>query len=150
VTGLPSNAGFQALAREVVAPAPRAYAARGPKGTRCHSTRSQAGTWSRSRRVVSKVEVSDQGVNPRVVVTALEQARTKVRYQHIDGARGQAENDSKEHKQDGQSERTSCQRCEANQWRVVLQAAAAMLRETLRREVVRSTQGASATMETIQ
>ena len=39
---------------------------------------------------------------------------------------------------------------EANQFRVLLHAAAYMLLETLRREVLRTTQWASATMETIQ
>ena len=48
--------------------------------------------------MVIKVEVSDQGVNTRFVVTDLEQARTKVLYQKISCARGQAENEIKDHK----------------------------------------------------
>jgi len=99
--------------------------------------------------VVSKVEVSDQGVNTRCVVTALEQARTKVLSLKISCARGQAENESKDHKLYLKSDRTSCHRCEANQLRVFLHAAASVLLETLRREVLRSTQWAAATMETI-
>jgi hypothetical protein len=62
----------------VVEQAKRAYACSGHKVTRFHSTRYQAGTWSRARRVVIKVEVCEQGVNTRFVVTDLEQARTKV------------------------------------------------------------------------
>src|SRR5713101_4651792 len=62
VTGLTSNAVLQELAREVVDQAKRAYACRGHKVTRFHSTRYQAGTWSRARRVVIKVEVCEQGV----------------------------------------------------------------------------------------
>ena len=89
---------MQALAREVVEQAKRAYERDGGKITRFHSTRYQAGTWSRSRRVVIKVEVSDQGVNTRFVVTDMEQARTKVLYQQIYCARGQAENEIKDHK----------------------------------------------------
>ena len=83
VTGLTSNVVLQALAREVVEQATRAYALSGHKVTRFHSTRYQAGTWSRPRRVVIKVEVSEQGINTRFVVTDLEQARTKVLYQKI-------------------------------------------------------------------
>jgi hypothetical protein len=69
VTGLSSNAVLTKLAHEVVEQAKRAYARAGGKITRFHSTCYQAGTWSRSRRVVIKVEVSDQGVNTRFVVT---------------------------------------------------------------------------------
>jgi hypothetical protein len=150
VTGLTSNAVLKALAREAVEQATRAYAHWGRKVTRFHSTRYQAQTWSRPRRVVLKVEVSEQGVNTRFVVTDLEQARTKVLYQHIYCARGQAENEMKDHKLYLKSDRTSCHRLKANQFRVLLHAAAYVLLETLRREVLRTTQWASATMETIQ
>src|SRR5262252_902805 len=95
VTGLTSNAILQELAREVVEQTKRAYERSGGKSTRFHSTRYQAGTWSRSRRVVIKVEVSAQGVNTRFVVTDMEYARTKVLYQQIYCARGQAENEIK-------------------------------------------------------
>src|SRR5713226_1584230 len=83
VTGLTSNAVLQKLAHEVIEQAKRAYARWGRKATRFHSTRYQAGTWSRSRRVVIKVEVSEQGVNTRFVVTDMEQARTQVLYRQI-------------------------------------------------------------------
>src|SRR5262245_16866406 len=73
VTGLTSNAVLQKLAREVVEQAKRAYVHSGRKVTRFHSMRYQAQTWSRSRRVVIKVEVSEQGVNTRFVVTDMEQ-----------------------------------------------------------------------------
>jgi hypothetical protein len=150
VTGLTSNVVLQALAQEVGAQATRAYALSGHKVTRFHSTRYQAGTWARPRRVVIKVEVSEQGINTRFVVTDLEQARTKVLYQKIYCARGQAENEIKDHKLYLKSDRTSCHRFEANQLRVLLHSAAYVLLETLRREVLKTTQWASATMETIQ
>ena len=150
VTGLTGNAVLKELAREVVEQAKRAYAHSGHKVTRFHSTRYQAGTWSRSRRVVIKVEVSEQGVNTRFVVTDMEQARTQVLYQHIYCARGQAENESKDHKLYLKSDRTACHRFEANQFRLLLHSAAYVLLDTLRREVLRTTQWASATMETIQ
>ena len=100
--------------------------------------------------MVSKVEVADQGVNTRFVVTDLEQARTKGLSQKISCARGQAENESKDHQRYVKSERPSCHRCEANQWRVFVHAAAYVLLATLRREVLRTTPWASATMATIQ
>lgn len=150
VTGLTSNAVLQGLAREVVEQAQRAYGRDGGKITRFHSTRYQAGTWSRSRRVVIKVEVSDQGVNTRFVVTDMEQARTQVLYRHIYCARGQMENEIKDHKLYLKSDRTSCHRFEANQVRLFLHSAAYVLLDTLRREVLRTTPWAYATMATIQ
>src|SRR5712691_1000990 len=150
VTGLTSNAVLQTLAREVVEQTKRAYERDGGKITRFHSTRYQAGTWSRARRVVIKVEVSDQGVNTRFVVTDMEQARTKVLYQHIYCARGQAENEIKDHKRYLKSDRTSCHRFEANQFRVFLHSAAYVLLDTLRREVFKTPPWACATLETIQ
>src|SRR4029453_5382166 len=144
--------------RDVVALAPGGEQGRGVRprrqpplcGDGSGAAPHQGGTWSRSRRVGSKVEVSDQGVNPRFVVTDLEQARTKVLYQKIYCARGQAENEIKDHKVYLKSDRTSCHRFAANQLRVFLHAAAYVLLETLRREVFRTTQWAAATMETLQ
>src|SRR5215475_7532999 len=150
VIGLTSNAVLQQLAQEVVEQATRASACWGRKATRFHSTRYQAGTWSRSRRVVIKVEVSEQGVNTRFVVTDMEQARTQVLYRHIYCARGQMENEIKDHKLYLKSDRTSCHRFEANQVRVFLHSAAYVLLDTLRREVLRTTPWACATMATLQ
>src|SRR5499433_1220861 len=150
VTGLTSNAVLKQLAHEVVAQAKRAYERDGGKITRFHSTRYQAATWSRSRRVVIKVEVSEQGVNTRFVVTDMEQARTQVLYKQIYCARGQAENEIKDHKRYLKSDRTSCHRFEANQFRLFLHSAAYVLLDTLRREVLKTTPWASATLETIQ
>jgi hypothetical protein len=141
---------WQARAQVVVEQAKRAYARWGRKATRFHSTRYQAGTWSCSRRVVIKVEVSAQGVNTRFVVTDMEHARPQVLYRQIYWARGQMENESKDHKLYLKSDRTSCHRFEANQVRLFLHSAAYMLLDTLRREVLRTTPWACATMETIQ
>ncbi len=150
VTGLTRNAVLKKLAHEVVEQAKRAYARDGVKVTRFHSTRYQAGTWPRLRRVVIKVEVSEKGVNTRFVVTDLEQARTQVVYRQLYCARGQMENEIKDHKRYLKSDRTSCHRFEANQFRVFLHSAAYVLLDTLRREVLKGASWARATMETIQ
>lgn len=150
VTGLTSNRVLQKLAQEVVEQAERAYARDGGKVTRFHSTRYQAGTWSRPRRVVIKVEVSLKGVNTRFVVTDLEQAGAKVIYRQFYCARGQMENEIKDHKRYLKSDRTSCHRFAANQFRLFLHSAAYVLLDTLRREVLKGTPWAHTTMETIQ
>jgi len=100
--------------------------------------------------VVIKVEVSAQGVNTRFVVTNMEQARTQVLSRQISCARGQMENDIKDHTLSLKSDRMSCHRFEANQVRLFLHSAAYMLLDTLRREGLRTTPWACATMETIQ
>jgi hypothetical protein len=126
VTGLPSHRVVTELARAVVEQAKRAYARDGGTIPRFHATRSQAGTWSRWRRVVIKVEVSAQGVNPRLGVTDMEPARTKGLSQPIDGARGQAENARKDHQRSLTSDRTSWPRFEANPFRLLLHSAASV------------------------
>jgi hypothetical protein len=150
VTGLTSNAVLKKLAHDVVEHAQRAYARDGVTVTRFHTTRSQAGTWSRSRRVVIKVEVSGQGVNTRFVVTDLEQTGAQVLYRQLYCARGHMDNEIKDHKRSLKSDRTSCHRFEANQFRVFFHSAASVLLDTLRREVLQGTPWARATMETLQ
>ena len=100
--------------------------------------------------MVIKVEVSEQGVNTRFVVSDLELAGAKAIYRQLYCARGQAENEIKDHKRYLKSDRTSCHRFEANQFRVFLHSAAYVLLDTLRREVLQGTPWARATMETIQ
>jgi hypothetical protein len=60
------------------------------------------------------------------------------------------ENEIKDHKLYLKSDRASCHRFGANQLRLLLHSAAYVLLDTLRREVLRTTQWVSATMETIQ
>jgi hypothetical protein len=129
-TGWTSTAGFQAWARAVGAPAQRASAHRGPKVPRFPATRDQAGTWARARRVVSTGAGADPGVTPRLVVTALAQARPTVLDQHSSGARGHAANERTAHPLSVPSARPSCHRGAAHPWRVFWHAAAARCLET--------------------
>jgi hypothetical protein len=150
VTGVTSTRVLHPLAHEGVAQAKRAYGRAGGKVTRFHATRSQAGTWSPPRRVVSTVEGSAQGVNPRLVVPDLEPARAQGLSRPRSGARGQAANERQEHTRSVPSARTSCHRVEAKQCRLFWPAAASGVLDTLRREVCQGTPGAGATMEPLQ
>lgn len=94
-----------------------------------------AGKWSRKRRVVIKAEVTrlegrEPKNNPRFVVTNL---RTKPRtvYQRY-RERGDIENRIKELHYGLQIDRTSCTRFWANQFRVLLTAAAYVLMQEIR------------------
>jgi hypothetical protein len=94
-----------------------------------------AGTWDRERRVVCKAEVvrlegRAPRVNPRFLVTNLT-GKPKRIYERVYCPRGDAENRIKELFDVGVG-RTSCSRFAANQFRVLLAAAAFALLQELR------------------
>lgn len=84
----------------------------------------QASTWSKPRRIVFKAEVTPEGTNPRFVVTNLESSQASFIYDHIYCARGKMEGFIKDHKTYLRSDRTSCHRFTANQFRLFLHSAA--------------------------
>jgi hypothetical protein len=90
-----------------------------------------AKTWDTERRVIARVEASDEGTDSRFVVTNLRGTPRWV-YEAVYCARGQAENLVKAHKLHLASDRTSCSRATANQFRLVLHTAAYWLLHTLR------------------
>ena len=103
-----------------------------------------ANSWPQLRRVIVKAEMTSQGYNPRFVVTNLPgddpllEVPEKV-YDYYT-QRGDVENRIKELKIDLLSGRTSCHRFLANQFRLLLHAAAFILLQQLRLLLV-STQG---------
>jgi hypothetical protein len=90
-----------------------------------------AETWNTERRVIARVEASDKGADSRFVVTNLA-GTPRWLYEAVYCARGQAENLVKAHKRHLASDRTSCSRATANQFRLVLHTAAYWLLHTLR------------------
>ncbi|HEY6794843.1 MAG TPA: IS1380 family transposase [Kineosporiaceae bacterium] len=90
-----------------------------------------AETWSTERRVIARVEASDKGADSRFVVTNLA-GKPRWLYEVVYCARGQAENLVKAHKAHLASDRTSCSKATANQFRLVLHTAAYWLLHTLR------------------
>lgn len=91
----------------------------------------QARGWKRSRRVVVKAEVLLEKENPRYVVTNLDLAPEAAYAFYTE--RGDVENRIKELKEDLCSGRTSCHRFLANQFRLLLHAAALVLIQAVRR-----------------
>jgi len=108
-----------------------------------------ADTWDRARRVIAKAEFGPQGDNPRFVVTSLAGDPQRL-YDGVYCQRGEAENRIKEQQLGLFADRTSCHAFRANQFRVLLSAAAYVLMETLRREGLAGTELASAQVETIR
>jgi hypothetical protein len=110
----------------------------------------QAETWSNPRRIICKGEVSEKGENIRYIVTNLKLSRKAYIYETIYCGRGQMENYRKDHKRFLHSDRTSCHKFEANQFRVFLHSAAYVLMHTLRTQGLRGTAWSRAQFDQIQ
>lgn len=150
VTGLTGYEPLQKKVAPLVERAKKLYESKQNKSTLFHSFYYKAGTWSRYYRVVAKIEVSEKGTNLRFIVTDMEAAKAKLLYQKIYCARGAAELNIKEHKLYLKSDRTSCHRFEANQFRLFLHSAAYVLFHALRTNILKHTQWANATIETLR
>jgi hypothetical protein len=109
----------------------------------------QAKSWSRDRKIVARVEATPKGADVRFVVTNLP-GRAKVLYERGYCARGQMENMIKEHKLYTKSDRTSCHRWEANQFRLFLHSGAYWLLHQLRCAAPRRSLWRKATFETLR
>jgi len=95
-----------------------------------------AATWSRKRRVIIKAEVvrhpgREPKDNPRFVITSLTRTPRYI-YEQVYCARGEVENRIKELHLGLSIDRTSCPSFWANQFRVLLTAAAYVLMQELR------------------
>ncbi len=91
-----------------------------------------AGSWDRTRRVIVKAEHNAQGDNPRFIVSNLP-GNARGLYDVLYCARGEMENRIKEQQGMLFAARTSCHDFEANQFRLLLSAAAYVLVEAVRR-----------------
>jgi hypothetical protein len=109
-------------------------------------------SWSRSRRVVGKAEVTGGDANPRFVVTSLRSAEVGGQhlYEKLYCARGEMENRIKECQLDLFADRTSTATMRANQLRLWFASMAYVLLCALRRIGLAYTQFADATCGTIR
>ena len=81
--------------------------------------------------MIARVEASGQGVDSRFIVTNLA-GLPKSLYEKVYCARGQAENLIKAHKLHLASDRTSCTKATANQFRLLIHTTAYWLMHSLR------------------
>ena len=88
-------------------------------------------SWNVERRVIARVEAGPQGADSRFIVTNL-RGLPKTLYEKVYCARGQAENLIKAHKLHLASDRTSCTKATANQFRLLIHTAAYWLMLSLR------------------
>jgi hypothetical protein len=108
----------------------------------------KAGSWDKERTVIVKAEITQGQLNPRFLVTSLDAEHSEKVYEFY-CARGDRENRIKEFKLDLAGGRTSCHRFLANQFRVLLHAAAAVLMGVIQ-EAAADTQWAKAQAATIR
>ena len=115
-----------------------------------HSFNYQAATWDSPKRIISKIEYGENGLNTRYIITDLADAGAKVLYEEVYCKRGQMELYIKDHKTYLKSGRCSCHSFKANQFRVLLHSVAYVLIHTLQKEVLKGTEFANSTMQIIQ
>ncbi len=132
--GLIANPRLEGLAEDLLDEAKESHEAEGEKARLFSEGLYQAGSWEQKRRVVYKAEAMDRGTNTRFVVTT----RTddpKALYEFY-ARRGEGENWIKDFKLHLKADRLSCPRFIANQFRLLLHAAAYWLLDVLRRKLI--------------
>jgi hypothetical protein len=109
-----------------------------------------AASWSRTERIIARVEVGPQGADTRFIVTNLEGGRAKALYEEVYCRRGMAENHIKSWKTHLAADRTSCTRATANQFRLFLHAGAYWLMWGLRAAMPRRSRFSVAQFDTLR
>jgi hypothetical protein len=136
--GLVPDPRLEAVAQPLLERAGRESDERGGEKVRLVSDAAyQAGTWGRSRRAVYKAEAMEKGTNTRFVVTSRRDEEPKELYDWY-VRRGEAEGWIKDFERALKADRLSCRRFWANQFRLLLHAAAYWLLDALRRRLVQA------------
>jgi hypothetical protein len=109
-----------------------------------------AASWSRTERIIARIEVGPQGADTRFIVTSLAGGRAKALYEDVYCRRGTAENHIKSWKTHLAADRTSCTRAAANQFRLFLHAGAYWLMWGLRAAMPKRSSFAVAQFDTLR
>jgi hypothetical protein len=148
--GLAQNAVLQRRAAAWQGQAEEAFRADGQAHRVFGEFEYAAGSWDRPRRVIAKAEhLPGDKANPRFVVTNLP-GEARALYEDVYCQRGDMENRIKEQQRGLFADRTSCHRFVANQFRVLLAAAAYVLVSHIRRAGLAGTELARAEVGTIR
>ena len=150
ITGLAPNAKLAELFAETIRDAEVRYQRWGGTIRRYGAAAYAAGSWSRARRVIVRVQVTDKGTDVRYIVASFEDSEPKYLYETAYCGRGRMELMIKDHKGALASDRTSCHRKEANQFRLFLHSAAYVLLQTIRAQWLKGTSLAHAQFDTIR
>lgn len=150
VLGMAVNAVLKREVQPLVERLSQSQRADWTKYRRFHTFNYGAGSWSKKRRIVARLEASSLGVDVRFIVTNFEDAGSKFLYDTVYCGRGNAELMIKEHKCFLKSSRTSCTDMKANQFRLFLHSAAYVIMHGMRETLLRGSELSKATFQTIQ
>lgn len=151
VTGLTPNARLDTLFATTIQHAKRRHFEKGETVRMYGSAYYAAGSWNgRERRVVCRALSSGKGTDRRYIVTSFSRAGAKYLYDVVYSGRGKMELMIKDHKTALRSDRTSCTRKEANQFRLFLHSAAYVLLHELRGQLLKGSELARAQFDTIR
>ncbi len=134
--GLITNPRLEELAEDLLDEARDRYETEGEKVRIFSEDTYQAASWQRRRRIVYKAEAMEQGTNTRFVVSTRSDEPEELYEWYV--RRAESENWIKDLKLALKADRLSCHRFIANQFRLLLHAAAYWLLDALRRKLVES------------
>jgi Transposase DDE domain group 1 len=149
IVGQAKNARVLALAQPLLKQAQSDFQSQQDKQRLFGEVQYGAESWDKERRVLVKAEHTDQGSNPRFVVTNLA-GDARSLYDEVYCARGEMENRIKEQQLGLFADRTSCHGWWANQFRLLLSSCAYVLMERLRALALAGTELARAQVGTIR
>lgn len=149
ILGLARNQVLEKMAEPFMLAAEAAFDQTHEKQRHFHEITYAAGTWDKQRRVIVKAERLLEGPNVRFIVTNLD-GEPQHLYDDVYCQRGEMENRIKEQQFGLFADRTSCHDFLANQFRVLLSAAAYVLIEHLRRTTLAGTELQEAQVSTIR
>jgi len=131
-----TNPRLEWIAEDLLAEAKEHHESVGEKAKLFSEGLYKAASWEKKRRVVYKTEAMEKGTNTRFIVSTRTD-EPKALYEWY-ARRGESENWIKGFKVHLKADRLSCHRFIANQFRLLLHAAAYWLLDTLRRKLVAS------------
>mgnify|MGYP001255134671 CR=1 FL=1 len=104
----------------------------------------QAGSWKKERRIIAKIEASENGLSRRFLVTNNTCNSAKEAYENQYCPRGDMENKIKQLKLDLKADRLSCHSFLANQFRNFLAGLAYIIVTTVKKKLLQGTELANA------
>ncbi len=150
ITGLGPNNRVKEVFTDTIERAERRFELRQEKVVMFASGYYAAESWSRPQRVVCRVIVTDKGTDVRYIVTSFTKASPKYLHETVYCGRGRMELMIKDHKNALKSDRTSCHKKEANQFRLFLHSAAYVLMHWIRENMLAGGELANAQFDTIR
>jgi hypothetical protein len=149
IVGIAQNKRLNVLTAQWQQEAEKYFSESGEKVRWFNELQYAAQSWDHPRRIITKIEHTEKGSNPRYVVTNLA-GKPQFLYEELYCARGEMENRIKEQQLDLFADRTSCHKWWSNQFRLLLSSLAYILLESIRRIALKGTELAHAYVGTLR